>query len=373
MKIAFVFDDSLDKSDGIQQYMFSLADYYQAQGHEVHWLVGETKRTDLPNVHSLSRNIKVQFNGNRMTIPLWGARRRIRAVLKAEQFDVLHVQVPYHPLMAGRIIRAVGPKTVVFGTFHVAPYSSFVIFATRLLGIWSRPSLKRFNKVVSVSPAAADLARRTFKLETEVIPNVFDYHRFHDAEVFEQYDDDVKTILFLGRLVPRKGCLLLLQAIARLKDESFRVVICGGGPLESALKTFVRQHDLQDVVNFVGRVSEEDKPRYLASADIAAFPSNAGESFGIVLIEAMASGKAAVLGGDNPGYRSVLGGRPELLVATNTPDDLAERLQTLLHDDARRQELAAWGAAESARYDVARVGAQLLELYQQVAPRHTER
>lgn len=375
MKIGFVFDDTLDNPDGIQQYMASLAAYYTSVGHEVHYLVGATTRTDIPNVHSMSRNVKVQFNGNRLSIPLWAPLKRIRAVLEAERFDVLHVQVPYHPLMAGRIIKAAPPSTTVFGTFHVAPYSKLATAGSWVLGKWSRwsGSLGRFNKMVSVSPAAQQLAQQTFGLQTEVVPNVFDYPRFHDAQPLPQYDDDVKTILFLGRLVKRKGCLTLLQAVYQLAGDGrtyppFRVIICGGGSLEAALRDYVTRNQLTDIVEFAGRVSEQDKPRYMASADIASFPSSSGESFGIVLLEAMASGKAAVLGGDNPGYRSVLGSRPSQLFSSKDSAALAEKLSERLTNEPLRAADAQWGMAESEQYDAVTVGTKLLAMYEQVAP-----
>src|SRR6478735_2430619 len=162
MKIGFVFDDTLDKPDGIQQYMLALKDWLVGQNHEVHFLVGETERTDIPHVHSLSRNFKVSFNGNHLSIPFGGSKRKIKALLQHEKFDVLHVQVPYHPLLAGKIIRNAAPQTVVFGTFHVAPYSSLVTLGAKLLGVWSKPSLKRFNTIVSVSDAAVVFAKQTF-------------------------------------------------------------------------------------------------------------------------------------------------------------------------------------------------------------------
>jgi phosphatidylinositol alpha-mannosyltransferase len=375
MKIGFVFDDTLDNPDGIQQYMASLAAYYTSVGHEVHYLVGATTRTDIPHVHSMSRNVKVQFNGNRLSIPLWAPLKRVRAVLETEKFDVLHVQVPYHPLMAGRIVKAAPRSTVVFGTFHVAPYSKLATAGSWLLGRWSRwsGSLGRFDKMVSVSPAALHLAKETFGLSTEVVPNVFDYPRFNQAKPLPQYDDNKKTIVFLGRLVKRKGCLTLLQAVYRLVSDgrqypAFRVVVCGGGPLESALRDYVTRNKLNDIVEFAGRVSERDKPRYFASADIAAFPSSSGESFGIVLLEAMASGNAAVLGGDNPGYRSVLGARPAQLFNAKDPAALADKLSERLMNESLLVADAQWGMAESEQYDAATVGAKLLTMYKQVAP-----
>jgi phosphatidylinositol alpha-mannosyltransferase len=178
----------------------------------------------------------------------------------------------------------------------------------------------------------------------------------------------VPTILFLGRLVPRKGCLTLLQAakILREADEvpTFRIVICGKGPLEASLRRYATDNKLDDYIEFTGFVTEADKPRYYASADISVFPSSAGESFGIVLLEAMASGRAVVLAGDNPGYASVMEPRPELLFAATEPAVLARKIKTLLDDQAQRAELAAWGESYTRSFDVNVVGQKLLTLFE---------
>jgi phosphatidylinositol alpha-mannosyltransferase len=374
MKIAFVFDDTLDNPDGIQQYMSSLAGYYTEQGHEIHYLVGATTRTDIPHVHSLSRNIKVRFNGNRLSIPIGISRKTARKVMREEQFDVIHVQVPFHPLMAGRLITAAPPETVVFGTFHIAPYSKLVSIGNYALGVWSRRLLRRFDEVVSVSPAAQAFCQHAYGVRTEVVPNVFNYDRFAQATPLEKYHDDVLTILYFGRLVERKGSLLLLQAANQLLQSSkaypaFRVVIAGGGPLEKSLKHYVQQNNLSHIVEFAGRISEDDKPGYYAAADITALPASGGESFGIVLLEGMASGRSAVLGGDNPGYRSVIGIRPELLVDTSSANKLAEKLDWLLTNQAARREVGAWGRDWTKQYDVTIVGQELLTRYESFVKR----
>ncbi len=366
MKIGFVFDDSLDKTDGIQQYMLCLAEWFTGQGHQVHYLVGETKRTDIPNVHSLAKNIKVSFNGNRLSIPLWGSASKIESLLREQRFDVLHVQMPYHPLLAGRIMRLAPSTTKIVGTFHIAPYSRFAAAATRLLGIWSAPSSRRISSVVSVSPAAQSFALQTFKRQSQVLPNAFDYHRFARARPLPEFSDSVKTIVFLGRLVQRKGCQLLLEAINIVHQSGqtgFRVVICGDGQLRSKLKSYTQQNGLEQIVTFVGRISETDKPKYFASADISVFPSSAGESFGIVLLEAMASGHSAVLGGDNPGYRSVLGSQPAQLFNPADAKALADKLSLLLANEPARKARAAWGAQESQQYDVSLIGQKLMAVY----------
>jgi phosphatidylinositol alpha-mannosyltransferase len=373
MKIGFVYDDSLDRPDGVTQYVLRVGEWLSAQGHEVHYLVGQTERTDIPYIHSLSRNFKVRFNGNRLTVPLPASGKKIKALLGHEQFDVLHVQVPYSPLMAGKVIKAAPATTAVVGTFHIAPHSGLVSLATRLLALWSRSSLKRFDHLVSVSSAASEFAQKTYGVATPVLPNVVDYQHFAAGKPLAKYNDDTLTILFLGRLVARKGCLTLLQAIAQLQSRSvklpsYRVVVCGGGPLQAQLTEYVRANSLQDIVEFAGRISEEDKPHYYASADIAAFPSSGGESFGIVLIEAMANGRTAVLGGDNPGYHTVLGANPDLLFTPTNATELADKLEQLLTSDAARTAAAAWGKHEAEQYDVQRVGQKLVDMYKQFAP-----
>lgn len=374
-KIALVLDDTLDTPDGIQQYVLGIGEWLTAQGHDVHYLVGQTTRTDRDNIHSMSRNLKVRFNGNRLSMSLLSNKRKLREFMKKEQFDIVHVQVPYSPFMAHRVIMAAGDKTGVVGTFHILPNSQLASMGTRALATLLTRSRKRFDVVLSVSKAAQVFAKHRFKVNSEVLPNVFDYDLFHSAEVFPQYaDKSVKTILFLGRLVPRKGCRTLLEAVAILAHDAslppFRVVICGKGPLLAELQNYVQAHKLEDIVTFTGFVSVEDKPRYYASADISVFPSSGGESFGIVLLEAMASGNAAVLAGNNPGYASVMEERPEQLFSATKANVLAEHIRNLLIDEPKRTEYAKWGEQYTTRFDTNVVGQQLITYYEQALQKH---
>lgn len=369
LTIGLVLDTSLDPPDGVQQYVIGVGEWLRSQGHDVHYLVGETRHRDLPNVHSLTRNISVVFNGNRTTIPLPARPKRLRAVLRKYDFDILHVQTPHSPFMAQPLIMRASSRTAVVGTFHIAAYSRLVTTGNWLLGWWLRPSLRRIDRMVSVSSAAAAFAKLTFHKDTQVLPNVFDYRLFHEAKPFERYNDDKLTILFFGRLVPRKGGRVLLEAFALLAKEKnmppMRLVICGKGPDLPRLHKFANQHDLQDAVEFTGFVPEEDKPRFYASADITVFPSSGGESFGIVLLEAMASGRACVLAGDNPGYRSVIDARPELLFKPDDSQGLARILSKYIHDKAGREAAGDWGARHTKQFDKAVVGKKLLEIYEQ--------
>ncbi len=368
LKIGFVLDDGLDKPDGVQQYILTLGGWLRSQGHDVHYLVGQTRRTDIPGTHSMSRNINVRFNGNSLSMPLPTSGPRLRRFLRAEKFDVLHIQVPYSPFMGHKLIMGADRRrTAIIGTFHIAPSNRLVSIGNMALGIWLHRSLKRFDKMLSVSQAAADFAKDTFWIDSEISPNVIDYERFHQAKPLKKYRDGRIVVLFLGRLVPRKGCMHLLEAVSEMAKRTdlpdFRVLICGGGPLESNLRRYIEHHELGDIVEMAGFVPEADKPRYYASADISVFPSNGGESFGIVLLEAMASGRAAILAGDNPGYRSVLVSRPELLVDPRDTRALGIRLAQYLQDASQRKEIQKWGEGFTRTFDVDTVGTRLLEIY----------
>lgn len=369
LKIGLVLDDSLDKPDGVQQYVLGVGAWLSAQGHAVRYLVGETTRTDIAGVHSLSRNVNVRFNANRMSMPLPTSRAKLRKLLHDEQFDVLHVQMPYSPWLAGRLIMAAPTQTAIVGTFHIMPHTRLVRVANYALALLLRRSLRRFDRIFAVSSAAREFADKAYHLRSSVLPNVVDVTRFAQAKPLPQYADSVPTIMFLGRLVPRKGCVTLLEAINILNQRknlpSFRCIICGKGPLEAELKQYVADQRLETVVDFTGYLPEDQKPRYVASADIMTFPSTGGESFGIVLLEGMASGRAVVLAGDNEGYRSVLEPKPELLFTPLDAFALANKLTTYLRDPNARTEVLKWEKSYVHQFDVAIVGEQLIRAYRE--------
>lgn len=368
MKIGFVLDDSLDKADGVQQYVLTLGKWFSSQGHQVHYLVGHTERTDVPHIHSLSRNIQVHFNQNRMSTPLPTKTDRLKALLAEHDFDVLHVQLPYSPFLAGRIVRLAPAHTAVIGTFHIIPFSRVEKLASRVLRLMIRRSLKRFDEVFSVSEPARRFAKKTFKVHSTVLPNVVAVQHFQAGRKLRRYDDGKLNMVFLGRLVERKGCLHFLKALQQLHDQHHldrvRVLVIGKGPLKSKLEKFVTTNHLKQYVKFVGFIEEEKKPDYLASADIAVFPSTGGESFGIVLIEAMAAGSDVVLAGDNSGYAAVMAGHSEQLFDPEDTAEFVRRLKHFMNNHRARRQAAAWQAESVVQYDVRQVGHQLLDAYE---------
>jgi phosphatidylinositol alpha-mannosyltransferase len=368
LKIGLVFDDSLDRPDGVQQYVLGLGGWLTAQGHEVHYLVGQTERQDLAHVHSLTRNTNVRFNGNRLSIPRPASKRAIRRLLDEVQFDVLHVMMPYSPMLAARIIASAQPQTVVTGIFHILPQTGLVRWATHALGWWLRPTLRRFDKVFATSSASKSFAESAFRLhDVEVSPNVVDLSQFQAAKPFERYRDGVATVIFLGRLVPRKGCQTLLEAAALLKqsyEPEFRIVVCGKGPLQPELEAQAAKLGIAKQVEFTGFISEEDKPRYLASADLAVFPSTGGESFGIVLIEAMAAHQPVVLAAANAGYAAVMEPRPQQLFHPGDAAALAAQMAYFLDGKPPAAAARAWQQTYVKQFDTAVVGSALLQEFQ---------
>jgi phosphatidyl-myo-inositol alpha-mannosyltransferase len=369
MKIGFVLDDSLDKTDGVQQYVTTLGAWFAQQGHDVHYLVGHTERKDIPNIHSLSRNVQAHFNQNRMSTPLPASTGKVKALLAREEFDVLHVQMPYSPFMAAKVIKNAPKDVAIIGTFHILPFSKLESAATRALALVLRRSRKKFDTVVSVSTPAATFARKKFKVKSLVVPNAVPVAHFQAGKKIRKYDNGKLNIVYLGRLVERKGCMHLLEAIELLHEQNLlhtvRVLIGGKGPQEAKLKKFIDDRRLGKTVTFLGYVTEEDKPNLLASADIAVMPSTGGEAFGIILVEAMAAGADVVIAGNNKGYRSVMAGHKEQIIDPIDTKALAKMLKHFIINANARKRARKWQTAHAHDYDVKVVGKQLLHIYKE--------
>ncbi len=365
MRVGFVLDESLDGTDGVQQYVLRVSDWLRSEGHEVHYLVGETTRTDVPNIHSLTSNLHVRFNGNRLSTPLPASRTTLQTVLDELQLDVLHIQAPYSPFMAGRIMKLATKDTAVIGTFHILPYSRLASFANYGLGLLNRLSAQRFDAMMAVSAPAQAFAASHYGLTSTVVPNCFDFRTFRAGKA----DSEQKSIVYLGRLVERKGSLELVRAVAFLYErgqwpKGWRVVLGGKGQLQDTIRRFLVQHKLDDIVSLRGFVEENKKADFLAQADIAVFPSTAGESFGISLLEAFAASRGVVLAGDNPGYRSVMEGFESQLFNPKNTEAFAALLADWMHNAPGRARLADMQRTYVERFDAGTVGEQIMAVYE---------
>jgi phosphatidylinositol alpha-mannosyltransferase len=359
--IAFVLDDTLDRPDGVQQYILVLGRWLTSRGHVVHYLVTQTLRTDIPNVHAVGGYVKAKFNGNSVRTPRPVSNRKIKALLTRLKPDVLHVQMPYSPLFAARVIMAAPPATRIVGTFHILPSARWHATANRLLARWLKTSLSRVAAVIAVSRPAAQFAHTIYGLSPVVIaPPV----NLAISSPRPARDSASKLrIVFLGRLVARKGVLELIRAYKALPKHvrgDCRLVIGGDGPLMTRARNSA---GVSDDITFTGFVPETDKTAFLGSADIAVFPSTGGESFGIVLVEAMSAGAGVVLGGNNPGYASVLAVGADSLVEPNDTPSFAAILQRYITDEDRRSRLHEDQARLVRQFDVELIGPKIEAIY----------
>lgn len=369
LTIGFVLDDSLDRNDGVQQYVLLLGSWLSKRGHDVHYITSTTTRNDLVNLHSIGKQLRVNFNKNKVGTPLPVAKVAIHKLFANDSYDVLHVQTPHSPLFAHRIIKSAPNNTAVVGTFHIMPFSTVERLMIRALGVALRQSIKRSNTIIAVSAPAAMLCRWAFRLPSvPVIPNAVDMTRFAPSSRASLSSTNKNvTMVYLGRLVPRKGCMELLKAINLLvhtyKRTDFTLQICGKGEQLHRLQEYVKTNNISEYVNFVGFVSEEDKVKRLQAADIAVFPSLGGESFGIVLLEAMAAGTETVIAGNNPGYSSVMKGLDDQLIDPQNTPKFADLLQKYITDATVRQQTKRKQLELVKSFDISVVGSSIEQEY----------
>ena len=375
-RIAFVFDDTLDVLDGVQQHIVTLGKELARRGHDVHYLVGQTEHSPVPNTHAMSRNVMVRANGNRMRIPLPASRRLIARTLAEGGFDILHVQAPYSPFMAGRVLEAASPDTGVVATYHIAVSDPLSAVGGMTLGAINAHTHRRIDEVIAVSDVAARYAAITAHTRARVIANPVDVRMMRDRAAAADNgtlnsDTVAPHIVFLGRFVKRKGADILLDAIEygeqhRLFPVGTHVTMAGKGPLLDACRH--RAAGFDTPITFTGFIEESAKPALLRSADVAVFPATGGESFGIVLLEAIAYGATVTLAGDNPGYHSTLLGDTDALFPVHGRDAariLAERIARAINDTTWAKQVHAREALLLDRYDVRTIADQVEQVYMQ--------
>ena len=375
-RIAFVFDDTLDVLDGVQQHIVTLGKELARRGHDVHYLVGQTEHSPVPNTHAMSRNVMVRANGNRMRIPLPASRRLIARTLAEGGFDILHVQAPYSPFMAGRVLEAASPDTGVVATYHIAVSDPLSAVGGMTLGAINAHTHRRIDEVIAVSDVAARYAAITAHTRALVIANPVDVRMMRDRAAAADNgtlnsDTVAPHIVFLGRFVKRKGADILLDAIEygeqhRLFPAGTHVTMAGKGPLLDACRH--RAVGFDTPITFTGFIEESAKPALLRSADVAVFPATGGESFGIVLLEAIASGATVTLAGDNPGYHFTLLGDTDALFPVHGRDAariLAERIARAINDTTWAKQVHAREALLLDRYDVRTIADQVEQVYMQ--------
>ncbi len=362
LTIGLLLDDSLDRSDGVQQAVLAIGEKLRSRGHDVHYIVTDTERTDMENIHAVGGYLSLQFNGNSVRTPKPASRSRIDSLLETVQFDVLHVQMPFSPFMSAKVLNRAPEHVVRVGTFHILPYNTMAKYGTKAIGVAMRRSIQSIDHHFAVSRPAKEFMDSSFSVQGRVLPNPVDYAFFHG---FKKQKKNKKQIVFVGRFEDRKGVKELIDAYANLPinvRNNAELTMISKGPLHQEMKQ--KAQDLGVAIHFPGFVTEDEKAQALANADIAVFPSISGESFGIVLTEAMSAGAGITVGGNNPGYASVLHEWPETLFDPQNVDDFSKILRHYLENDDERNRIGALQHQAVKQYDIELVVDELEKVYQ---------
>ena len=362
MKIGLVSPYVYPLPGGVTQHVRYLYENLRLRGHDVRILTSShgLQRASEGDVIRLGKGFSVPANGSVGTITLSPRYiSQVRNVLERERFDVLHFHEPFVPFLSLVLLRE--SRSVNVATFHAyGGWSPAYEFGSRAL----RGYAERLHGRIAVSAAARHFIDRYFPGDYKVIPNGVDIDRFRRAVPLARWQDGTRNILFVGRFEPRKGVLDLLKAyrILRKTGCECRLLLVGGGPQEREARRYVATRRLRGV-EFLGRVSDDERDQLFRTADVYVSPATGRESFGIVLLEAMAAG-APIVASDIHGYKGVVRrGREALLVAPREPKQIALSVGRLLREPELANAMSEAGLLRAEEFSWPRVTAKVDDYY----------
>jgi phosphatidylinositol alpha-mannosyltransferase len=367
MKIALVSPYDFIFPGGVTSHISSLERYLTRMGHEVKVIAPASREVPAfgDRFIPIGKPLPIPSSGSiiRISISLH-LGPAIKKVLAREKFDVVHLHEPFMPMLCSAVLRFSDATNI--GTFHAWDGKPGYNWGKPISTWMIRGRLHKLHGRIAVSNMAMAYARKNIPGDYTIIPNGIDIERFSpDVSPIEEFCDGKQNILFLGRLERRKGAIYLIKAFQQVKREipNSRLIIAGPGTrLRKPYEKWIKNQGLEDVI-FIGYVSEDDKPRYYKTADIYCSPATSRESFGIVLLEAMAVGKP-VVASNIDGYSSVLThGVEGLLIPPRNSDELARALISLLRDEPMRQQMGTKGRTSAQQYSWERIAQRVVDFY----------
>lgn len=349
-----------DTPGGVQNHVRDLAEYLISAGHNVSVLAPVIDETKIPSyVTSAGKPIAIPYNGAVARV-LFGpiAFARVRQWITQGNFDILHLHEPAIPSIS--LLACWAAEGPMVGTFHAAAKRQKAIFA---IGPILEPVIEKLSARIAVSEAARATLTEHLETDAVVIPNGIYADRYRDGIPQQQWQGN--TLGFIGRFEePRKGLSVLVDAlpiISRFAPD-VRVIIAGPGESEEVINDIDPQ--LRSRFTFLGRISEQDKANLLSSISLYIAPNTGGESFGIILAEALAGG-ATVVASDIPAFESLLNqGEFGELFESESSTDLAMRVIDLLRDQERRVNLGMAGKKHAQQFDWKVVANQIFSIYE---------
>lgn len=381
MKIALVCPYNMfQHAGGVQQLIQHLHEGLIKKGHEVKVITQRPAsfKGEAPNDYILFGTVRDFKNGLGFGANgIWGMpadNDEISSILEKENFDVIHFHEPWAPMLAWQLLKH--SKSAHVGTFHANLVDGIAAKTwPRIFTPYARGIGKKMHVITAVSPAPAAIMIQKAETESEkklvanikYIPNGIDSDLYKPLKRRSPLNGpNTKTILFVGRLDRRKGLSYLVEAYAKLIETmpQTHLIIAGNGTQRRNLELKVKSLQLEKV-HFTGFVSDEEKRRLIGNADILVSPALYGESFGIVLIEAMAMGTPAI-GGRNSGYTNVLKGYGRVgLIDPKSVKDFSDRIALFLTEPRIRNAFIRWGLKEVKQYDYPKIINQYEEAYKE--------
>ena len=366
LKVGIVSPYGYPDPGGVNEHVRFTYEAMTRMGHDV-WIITSKygrQRESEGHIIRLGTGWAAPTNGSvgRVTLGL-RFKHQAREVLEAHGFDILHFHEPFVPFLSPTMLDQ-STDTVNVATFHAfGGFSPSYWIGKRFAGGLAN----KLHGRIAVSGAARHFISRYFPGEYRIIPNGVDLERFANAEPYENLRDGTLNILFVGRFEDRKGLIHLLKAYHRLRKRKVdaRLLVIGAGPKLREYRRFVGLRGIRDV-EWLGRVSDDEKVRYFASADIFCAPNTGQESFGIVLLEAMAAG-VPIVASDIHGFKRVVERNVQgILVEPRNHRALAAALYALARDADLRHEMGEAGRRRAPEFSWERVTERIVDFYYEV-------
>ncbi|WET76702.1 glycosyltransferase family 4 protein [Amycolatopsis sp. QT-25] len=362
MKIGIVCPYSFDVPGGVQGHVIDLAKALLARGHQVSVLAPADEDSDVPDfVVPAGKALGIPYNGSVARLQFGPVSySRVRRWIRDGDFDVLHLHEPAAPSLSLLALKvADGP---IVATFHTATTRSRTLAAFQPV---LRPLLEKITARIAVSALARRVQVEHAGGDAVEVPNGVDVDFFSRALPLDGYPRAGGTVGFVGRYTePRKGMGVLLEALRLLlpEFEELRLLVVGRGDADQLRRE--AGPELAPHVDLLGQVDDETKARALRSVDVYCAPNTGGESFGMILTEAMAAGTPVLASGLDSFRRVLDDGKAGMLTETGDAAALAGGLRELLADPARRASLAAAAGERVAMFDWSVVTTQVLRVYE---------
>jgi phosphatidylinositol alpha-mannosyltransferase len=375
MKIGLVCPYNIAKGGGVQEIVKAMRTELVSRGHDVKIITPQPKDTaGLDTEGIIFVGSATDFHSPLHTTSQISASvdtEAIEQMLETEQFDILHFHEPWVPVLSRQILSR--STSVNIATFHAKiPETIMSRTVVKVVTPYLKSVLRYLDALTAVSESAAEYVSGLTDEPISIVPNGIDLKEYR-ANPSKKESTGNRSILYIGRLERRKGVKHLLKAYELLAKEisDVSLVIAGDGPDREKLELMVDELELPNVT-FLGYVSDEAKKQLLTETDLFCSPALFGESFGIVLLEAMASGLVTVAG-NNSGYAGVMQELGAIsLINPHDSEEFARRLQLLLTEDKLRALWQQWAKGYVKQFSYPNVVSQYEELYQTVSKQHAE-